>query len=87
MDITFWYILKVYRDSSEGTILLMDDCLSELFEINVGVKESGFLSPSLYEKLIDDLIKQCIKEKIGAFPGKNLRRVSTNYLVEISTEN
>ena len=24
------------------------------------------LSPSLYGKLIDDLIKQCIKEKIGA---------------------
>ena len=31
MDITFWYILKIYYDSSEGAVLLADDCFSELF--------------------------------------------------------
>ena len=66
MDITFWYILKIYYDSSEGTILLMDNCLSELFKINVGVKQGGYLSPPFYGKLINDLIKECINEKIGA---------------------
>jgi len=66
MDITFWYILKIYYDSSEGTILLMDNCFSELFKINVGVKQGGYLSPPLYGKLINDLIKECINEEIGA---------------------
>jgi len=77
MDITFWYILKIYYDSSEGTILLMNNCLSELFNINVGVKQGGFLSPSLYDKLIDDLIKQCVNEKIGAL----LHNINTSILV------
>ena len=77
MDITFWYILKIYYDSSEGTILLMNNCLSELFNINVGVKQGGFLSPSLYDKLIDDLIKQCVNEKIGAL----LHNTNTSILV------
>ena len=60
MDITFWYILKIYYDSSEGTILLADDCFSQLFPINVGVKQGGKLSSYLFGKLVDNLIKKCI---------------------------
>ena len=66
MDITFWYILKIYYDSSEGTILLADDCFSQLFPINVGVKQGGKLSSYLFGKLVDDLIKKCIAAKAGA---------------------
>ena len=66
MDITFWYILKIYYDSSQGTILLTDDYFSELFLINVGVKQGGKLSSYLFGKLVDDLIKKCIAAKAGA---------------------
>ena len=66
MDITFCYILKIYYDSSEGTILLTVNCFSELFIINVGVKQGGKLSSYLFGKLIDDLIKNCIAAKAGA---------------------
>ena len=77
MDITFWFILKIYYDSSEGTILMMDNCLSELFKINVGVKQGGYLSPPLYGKLIDDLIKLCINAKSGAL----LKSINTCIIV------
>jgi hypothetical protein len=66
MDITFWYILKIYYDSSQGTILLTDDYFSELFLINVGVKQGGKLSSYLFGKLVDDLIQKCIAAKAGA---------------------
>ena len=66
MDITFWYILKIYYDSSQGTILLADNYYSELFLINVGVKQGGKLSSYLFGKLVDDLIKKCIAAKAGA---------------------
>ena len=66
MDITFWYVLKIYYDSSKGTILLAVNCFSELFIINVGVKQGGKLSSYLFGKLIDALIKKCIEEKVGA---------------------
>ena len=48
MDQTLWYILKIYYDSSQGTIDLGSGILSELFPITVGVKQEGILSPSLY---------------------------------------
>ena len=42
------------------------NCFSELFIINVGVKQGGKLSSYLFGKLIDDLIKNCIAAKAGA---------------------
>ena len=44
MDQTLWYILKIYYDSSQGTIELGNGLLSELFPITVGVKQGGILS-------------------------------------------
>jgi hypothetical protein len=66
MDHTLWYILKIYYDSSLGTIELGNGLLSELFPITVGVKQGGILSPPLFENKIDDLIYECINENIGA---------------------
>ena len=66
MDITFWYILKIYYDSPEGTILLTVNCFNELFIINAGVKKGGKISSYLFGKLIDDLIKNCIAAEAGA---------------------
>ena len=66
MDQTLWYILKIYYDSSQGAIDLGSGILSELFPINVGVKQGGILSPPLFENKIDELIYACIKENIGA---------------------
>ena len=42
------------------------DSFSELFIINVGVKQGGKLSSYLFGKLIDALIKKCIEAKAGA---------------------
>ena len=64
MDQTLWYILKIYFDSSQGTIDLGNGLLSELFPITVGVKQGGILSPHLFENKIDDLIYECINEGI-----------------------
>jgi hypothetical protein len=66
MDITFWYILKIYYDTSAGTILLTVNSFSEIFRINVGVKQGGMLSSYLFGKLIDELIVKCIEAKAGA---------------------
>ena len=49
MDQTLWYILKIYYDSSQGTIELGNGLLSELFPITVGVKQEGILSSPLFE--------------------------------------
>ena len=68
MDLSFWYILKMYYDSSKGTLLFNDELL-DLFDINVGVKQGGMISPDLFGNLIDDLIKECIEAKIGALFG------------------
>ena len=62
-----WYILKIYYDSSQGTIDLGNGILSELFPLTVGVKQEGILSPSLFYAFIDDLIHQCTKKNIGAY--------------------
>jgi hypothetical protein len=59
MDLSFWYILKMYYDSSKGTLILNNELL-ELFDINVGVKQGGMISPDLFGNLIDDLINECI---------------------------
>jgi hypothetical protein len=65
MDLSFWYILKMYYDSSKGTLILNNELL-ELFDINVGVKQGGMISPDLFGNLIDDLINECIAAQIGA---------------------
>ena len=66
MDPTMWYILKIYYDSSKGTIDLGDGLLSDLFPISFGVKQGGILSPSLFHAYIDELIYECTNENIGA---------------------
>jgi hypothetical protein len=66
MDHTLWYILKIYYDSSQGTIDLGNGILSELFPITVGVKQGGMLSPDLFKNMIDELIFTLVNEDIGA---------------------
>ena len=66
MDHTLWYILKIYYDSSQGTIDLGNGILSELFPITVGVKQGGILSPDLFKNMIDELIFTLVNEDIGA---------------------
>ena len=66
MDPTMWYILKIYYDSSKGTIDLGDGLLSDLFPISFGVKQGGILSSSLFHAYIDELIYECTNENIGA---------------------
>jgi hypothetical protein len=57
------YILKIYYDSSAGTIFLTVDSFSEEFSINVGVKQGDMLYSFLLGKLIDELIIKCIEAK------------------------
>ena len=73
MDYTFWYILKIYYDSSIGTIELDLDIFSSTFSISVRVKQGRILSPSLFPILIDDLIHECTDENIDTeFKNMNL---------------
>ena len=65
-----WYILKIYYDSSRGTIDLGDGLLSDLFIISFGVKQGGILSPPLFHAHIDDLIFECTNANIGAIFNK-----------------
>ena len=66
LDPTMWYILKIYYDSSRGTIDLGEGFLSDLFIISFGVKQGGILSPPLFHTHIDDLIFECTNANIGA---------------------
>ena len=66
LDKSMWHILKIYYDSSQGTIELKNGFLSELFPITVGVKQGGILSPALFQAFIDELIFQCTEQNIGA---------------------
>jgi hypothetical protein len=66
MDHTLWFILKIYYDSSQGTIDLGNGILSELFPITVGVKQGGILSSDLFKNMIDELIFTLVNEDIGA---------------------
>jgi hypothetical protein len=66
MDHTLWYILKLYYDSSQGTIDLGNGILSDLFPITVGVKQGGILFSDLFKNMIDELIITIVNEDIGA---------------------
>ena len=70
LDPVMWHILKIYYDSSRGTIDLGDGLLSDLFSISFGVKQGGILSPSLFHAYIDDLIYCCTNSNIGAIFNK-----------------
>ena len=70
LDPTMWYILKIYYDSSRGTIDLGDGLLSDIFIISFGVKQGGILSPPLFHAHIDDLIFECTNANIGAIFNK-----------------
>ena len=54
---------------SKGVITLSDFSLSELIEINCGVKQGGILSPFLFNVYINDLIEECINARVGALIG------------------
>ena len=64
-----WVILKKYYDLSKGVITLSDFSLSELIEINCGVKQGGILSPFLFNVYINNLIEECIDARVGALIG------------------
>ena len=66
MDPSFLFLLKIYYDSSQGTIELSNGCLSELFQITIGVKQGGILSPALFHAFIDDLIYKITDQNLGA---------------------
>jgi hypothetical protein len=66
IDQTLWYVLKMYYDSSQGTIEIGEGVLSDLFPISIGVKQGGILYPYLFHAFIDDLIFEVTNEKIGA---------------------
>ena len=70
MDPTLWYILKIYYDSSQGTIDLDGGLLSDLFPITVEVKQGGILSPALFKEYIDKLIHNCTNANVGAIFNK-----------------
>ena len=40
--------------------------ITSLFPINIGVKQSGIISPSLFQIFIDDLINELFNENVGA---------------------
>jgi hypothetical protein len=66
IDLIYWIILKVYYDSSRGTILLEDGTYSAFFLIMIGVKQGGIISAFLFHTFIDDLILEIIEANIGA---------------------
>ena len=67
---TLWTILKIYYDSAKGCIELSDEIFSDLFSINIGVKQGGILSPSLFHVYIDELIHNSTNANIGAIFNK-----------------
>jgi len=52
MDYNLWFILKTYYDSSKG--IIKNHCLSDIFNINCGVKQGGILSAYLFNIFIDE---------------------------------
>jgi hypothetical protein len=66
IDYSFWFILKIYYDSSRGIIILEDGNYSSFFIIMVGVKQGGIISAFLFQIFIDDLIVEIIGSNLGA---------------------
>ena len=66
MDLGMWYILKIYYDSSLGTIELSENLLSVTFLITTGVRQDRILSPALFHAYIDRLIYECTNANLKA---------------------
>jgi len=58
-------LLKIYYDQLQGRVKIKR-CLSKIFKLKNGVKQSGVLSGDLYNCLIDDLIIECYNSGFGA---------------------
>ena len=82
LEPTHWVILKKYYDLSKGVITLSDFSLSELIEINCGVKQGGILSPFLFNVYINNLIEECIDARVGALIGNLNVSIIGNLLFE-----
>ena len=64
----YWRALVNYFSKSSG-IVRINGRSSEEFQIVDGVKQNGVLSPFLFNFYINELIKSCVKNNIGAWIG------------------
>ena len=66
MDPSLWHLLKIYYDKSQGLLETDDGTNPVIFPINIGVKQEGILSPTLFQIYIDELIHKWTKRNIGS---------------------
>ena len=83
LDLTHWVILKKYYDQSKGAITLSDLTLSELIEINCGVKQGGILSPYLFNIFINDhIMSLSLSMQTIHYSYLQLTHISEPYILE-----
>ena len=79
-----WYILKIYYDSSLGTIELSENLLSVTFLITTGVRQDRILSPALFHAYIDRLIYECTNANLKAIvQGVNVSISVWHYITKL----